>query len=76
MGSFIGLSLIGYEFCQYRRNLEMQGMKQAMEIIDRKKAEKEEKMRLAREVRRKAKEAEDIREDEARKHKSSAWKFW
>jgi cytochrome c oxidase assembly protein subunit 20 len=54
----------------------MQGMKQAMEIIDRKKAEKEEKMRLAREVRRKAKEAEDIREDEARKHKSSAWKFW
>ena len=76
VGSFIGVSLVAYEFCQYRRNLELQGMRQAMEIIDQKKAEKAEKLRLAREARRKTKEEDDRREEEAKKQNSSGWKFW
>lgn len=30
-----------YEFCQRKRLLEMQGMKRAVEVIDRKKAERQ-----------------------------------
>lgn len=45
-----------YEYCQRRRHLEMQGMKRAVEVIDRKQAEKQKKLEEARAVRRKAKE--------------------
>lgn len=52
----------------------MDGMKLAIQIIDQKKAEREEKMRAAREARRKAKEEEDRREAEQKSE--SGWKFW
>ena len=45
-----------YEYCQRRRLLEMQGMKRAVEVIDRKQAEKKKKADEAREARKKAKE--------------------
>ena len=45
-----------YEYCQRRRQLEMQGMKRAVEVIDRKQAEKQKKAEEARAARRKAKE--------------------
>lgn len=45
-----------YEYCQRRRLLEMQGMKRAVEVIDRKQAEKRKKAEEARAARRKAKE--------------------
>ena len=33
-----------YEYCQRRRVLEQQGMKRAVEVIERKKAEKQKKV--------------------------------
>ena len=45
-----------YEYCQRRRQLEMQGMKRAVEVIDRKQAEKQKKAEEARAARMKAKE--------------------
>lgn len=66
-----------YEFCQRKRQLEMQGMKRAVEIIDRKKIEKERKADEARAARRKAKEEADTRaEEEAKRKPQDSWKFW
>ena len=56
VGSFVFGSLLMHEFCQRRRQLETQGMKRAVEVIDRKKAEKQKKSEEARAARRKAKE--------------------
>lgn len=43
--SFVFGSFMMYEYCQRRRQLEMQGMKRAVEVIDRKKAEKRKQSR-------------------------------
>lgn len=60
VGSFIFGSFLMYEFCQRRRLLEQQGMKRAVEVIERKKAEKqkkvEEKVAEAKAARAQAKE--------------------
>lgn len=56
VGSFAIGSCLMYEYCQRRRLLEMQGMKRAVEVIDRKQAEKRKKAEEARAARRKAKE--------------------
>lgn len=61
VGSFVFGSFIMYEFCQRKRTLEMQGMKRAVEVIDRKQAEKQKKAEEARAARRKAKEEADNR---------------
>ena len=45
-----------YEYCQRKRKLEMQGMKRAVEVIDRKQAEKQKKAEEAKAARREAKE--------------------
>jgi cytochrome c oxidase assembly protein subunit 20 len=60
----------------YKRQLEKATMKRAVEIIDRKKAEKEEAARIKREERRRAKEEADRLEEEQRKKSSWSWKFW
>ena len=44
-----------YEYCQRRRQIEKQGMKRAVEVIDRKQAEKRKKAEEARAARKKAK---------------------
>ena len=49
-------------------------MKRAVEIIDRKKAEKEAQAQVKREARRKAKEEADRLAEE--KVKTSSWKLW
>jgi len=49
-------------------------MKRAMEIIDRKKAEKEAAANIKRDERRRAKEEADTLAEEAKK--KSSWKFW
>ena len=64
-----------YEFCLYKRRLERSHMKRAVEIIDRKKVEKEAAAKLKREERRKAKEEADRNAEEEAKRKSS-WRFW
>jgi cytochrome c oxidase assembly protein subunit 20 len=75
VGTFAFASLANYEFCLYRRRLERQHMKRAVEIIDRKKVEKEAEARKKREERRAAKEEEDRRAEEEAKNKGR-WKFW
>lgn len=61
VGSFIFGSFLMYEFCQRKRTLEMAGMKRAVEVIDRKKAENQKKGEDFRAARRKAKEEADAR---------------
>ena len=56
VGSFVFGSVLMFEYCQRRRQLEMQGMKRAVEVIDRKQAEKKKKAEEARAARTKAKE--------------------
>lgn len=48
-GTFAGASLVTYEFCQYRRSREKVGMQRAIEIIDRRKVEREEQIKERRE---------------------------
>lgn len=63
-----------YEFCLQKRRIEQSHMKRAVEIMDRKKVEKEQAMQAKREARRKAKEEADRLEEE--KSWKSSWKFW
>jgi cytochrome c oxidase assembly protein subunit 20 len=75
VGTFVFAAFGNYEFCLYRRRLERAHMKRAVEIIDRKKVEKEEAARLKREERRRLKEEADKKAEEDAKRKAS-WKFW
>lgn len=69
MGSFVISSIVSYELCQYRRRLEKQGMLRAAEIVERKKALKEQKM-----AERRAKAAQAVAEAEAAAAaKKSSW---
>ena len=52
VGTFIFASFANYEFCLYKRHLEKSHMKRAVEIIDRKKVEKEQEMQRKRERKR------------------------
>ncbi|KAL2056323.1 hypothetical protein ABVK25_003346 [Lepraria finkii] len=56
VGSFVFGSFLMYEFCQRRRLLEKAGMKRAVEVIDRKQAEKQKKAEEFRVAKRKAQE--------------------
>jgi cytochrome c oxidase assembly protein subunit 20 len=67
------MGLGAYEYCLQKRRLEKVHMKRAVEIIDRKKGEKEAQMQASREARRKAREEKERAEEEAKK---SSWKFW
>ncbi|KAG0647191.1 Cytochrome c oxidase assembly [Hyphodiscus hymeniophilus] len=73
VGTFIFAAAANYEFCLYRSRLEKAHMKRAVEIIDRKRAEKEAAAQEKRNLRRKAKEEADRLAEEA---KSKSWKFW
>ncbi|PMD67596.1 uncharacterized protein K444DRAFT_515054 [Hyaloscypha bicolor E] len=73
VGTFVFASFANYEFCLYRRKLEKAHMKRAVEIIDRKKAEKEAAAQAKREERRRLKEETDRKAEEAAK---KSWKFW
>ncbi|KFY43812.1 hypothetical protein V494_01806 [Pseudogymnoascus sp. VKM F-4513 (FW-928)] len=72
-GTFCLLGIGSYEFCLQKRRLEKINMKRAVEIIDRKKAEKQAEQEQKRAERRRKKEEEDAAV-EARKR--SNWKFW
>ncbi|KAF1352348.1 hypothetical protein BDV97DRAFT_292984 [Delphinella strobiligena] len=62
VGTFCFGSFAMYQYCQYQRLAEKEGMKRAIEIIDRKgleRKQKEARMERARELRRQRKEEED-----------------
>jgi cytochrome c oxidase assembly protein subunit 20 len=74
VGTFVFSGLGAYEFCLYRRRLERAHMKRAVDIIDRKKAEKEAQAEERRKERRRLKEEADRKAEEEAKR--SKWKFW
>ncbi|TGO14697.1 hypothetical protein BTUL_0049g00060 [Botrytis tulipae] len=74
VGTFVFSAFGAYEFCLYRRRLERAHMKRAVEIIDRKKAEKEAQAEERRKERRRLKEEADKKAEEAAKKPN--WKFW
>lgn len=77
VGTFVFASFANYEFCLYRRRLEKSHMKRAVEIIDRKKAEKEAAAKARRDERRRLKEEADRKAEEAQKNSWKNWvKFW
>ena len=62
VGAFCFTSFGVYQYCTYQRNTEREGMKRAMEIMDRKAIErkqKEARVERARELRRQKREVED-----------------
>lgn len=42
-GSFVGISLIAYQYCQRRRALEKDGIRRAVKVLDAKQAIKDAK---------------------------------
>ncbi|KAL9095506.1 MAG: hypothetical protein Q9165_002377 [Trypethelium subeluteriae] len=77
-GAFCAISFFSYEYCQFRRGMEKDGMRRAVQVMDEKRADREAKMKAAREERRKAKEEADRKEEESKKSWKSwnGWKFW
>ncbi|KAI9797964.1 MAG: hypothetical protein M1833_005020 [Piccolia ochrophora] len=67
VGTFIGAAVISYEVCQYQRRRQQEGMKKAIEIIDKKRMEKEQKVKDARVARRRQREEVERREAENKK---------
>jgi cytochrome c oxidase assembly protein subunit 20 len=60
--------------------MEKDGMRRAVQLMDEKRSEREAKMKLAREARRKAKEDADRKEEaerrQAERRHQSWWKVW
>ena len=56
VGTFCFGSFLMYEYCQRKRLLELQGMKRAVEVMERKQTEKQIQAEQARAARRKGKE--------------------
>lgn len=48
VGAFVFGSFFMHEYCQRKRLLEIRGLKMAAEMIDQKRAERLEQMRIAR----------------------------
>ncbi|KAI9690076.1 MAG: hypothetical protein M1820_010040 [Bogoriella megaspora] len=78
VGTWMGTSFFTYEYCGVKRSMEKDGMRRAVKVMEDKRSEREEKMKLARETRRKAKEEADRLEEERRREEQSNrwWKFW
>ena len=86
VGTFCFGSFAMYQYCQVQRQAEKEGMKRAIEIIDRKgleRKQKEARMERARELRRQKKEEEEqttyakLREEGGEASASKPWyKVW
>ena len=74
VGTWVGVSVLSYQYCQYRRSKEKDGMRQARELMEKKRATVEAK----REARRREKEAYEKQEQERRKEeeRKKTWSFW
>ncbi|KAF2197550.1 hypothetical protein GQ43DRAFT_444142 [Delitschia confertaspora ATCC 74209] len=72
--SYVSTSIIAYQWCQHQRAKEKAGMRQAMEIMDKKRKDIEAK----KEARRKAYEEAQARAEEQRKEeeRKRTWSYW
>jgi len=72
-GTFVGGSAVTYEVCQYRRQKEKAGMQRAVEIIDRRKAEREKALEKSREASRRAAEERAAKKEAERLESLKPW---
>ncbi|RPA99228.1 hypothetical protein L873DRAFT_1768110 [Choiromyces venosus 120613-1] len=72
-GTFAGTSVVTYEVCQYRRQKEKAGMQRAVEIIDRRKAEREKAIVEKREAAKRAAEEKAAKEEAERLESLKPW---
>ncbi len=77
VGAFCTVSFGAYQYCLIRRQIEKDGMRRAVEIMDQKRAENqarlEAKRRAEAEAAKLAQQEEQRRENERR---SQWWKIW
>jgi len=78
VGGFCFGSFAAHEVCKSNMKKERDGMKRAVEIMDRKKLEKEKQKEEMRAARRRTKEKEDARREaeERRRKERPWWKVW
>ncbi|KAF2466845.1 uncharacterized protein BDR25DRAFT_268387 [Lindgomyces ingoldianus] len=72
--SWVGVSCVSYQYCQYQRSREKKGMQMARDLMEQKRANFEAK----REARRKAREDQERLEEERRKEEErrTSWSYW
>lgn len=78
--AFLPTSVVGFQYCQYQRGREREGMRQAIKIVEQKKeeraklmAEKREKWLALKEEKRLTEEREESQRKESEKR---WWKIW
>ncbi|KAI9833826.1 MAG: hypothetical protein M1826_006349 [Phylliscum demangeonii] len=71
-GTMVIASVVSHEYCQYRRRLEIERMKYAVELMERKKLERE-RIKAAEEAESRAREAELA---EAQRKQQRWWSGW
>lgn len=64
-----------YEYCNYQRRREKEGVKKAVEIMDLKRVEKEKRARELKEKIKRELQEKERAEEEERKRKQW-WKVW
>ncbi|KAI8939431.1 hypothetical protein NX059_003211 [Plenodomus lindquistii] len=74
VATWCGVSVVSYQVCQYYRSKEKAGIKQAQELMEKKRATIEAK----REARRKQREEYDRQEQERRREeeRQKTWGYW
>jgi cytochrome c oxidase assembly protein subunit 20 len=83
VGTFMAVTIAGYQYCQFQRGKEKEGMKAAVRIMEEKNEEKwkrREEMR-AKQLKRREEEdakrrAEEARLEEERRRRRSWFRFW
>lgn len=72
--TWLGVSCASYQYCQYFRSKEKDGIKQAKELMEVKRANVEAK----REARRRAREEQERQEEERRQEEQrrKSWGYW
>jgi cytochrome c oxidase assembly protein subunit 20 len=74
VGTWCGVSMVSYQICQYYRSKEKAGIKQAQELMEKKRASIEAK----KEARRRARDEQDRLERERREEEERrrSWGYW
>ncbi|KAI4627300.1 uncharacterized protein J4E87_003863 [Alternaria ethzedia] len=74
VATWCGVSVVSYQVCQYYRSKEKAGIKQAQELMEKKRASIEAK----KEARRRAREEQDRLEMErkAEEERRKSWSYW
>jgi cytochrome c oxidase assembly protein subunit 20 len=74
VATWCGVSVVSYQVCQYYRSKEKAGIRQAQDLMEKKRASIEAK----KEVRRRAREEHDRLEQERQRdeERSKTWGYW